>query len=245
MGGERTLIVNADDFGQSTGVNAGVIEAHERGIVTSASLMVHWPAAPEAAMYARSERTLSIGLHLDLGQWKFVEGEWKADYERVSLSNRTDVEREVRDQLELFTDLVGREPTHLDSHQHVHLSEPAESVARHLARELGVVLRDRSRRVRHCGEFYGQTGTGEPYPEGISTDRLVELIETLPEGITELACHPGRGVRPEFIYAPERERELAALCDPRARMAIEHQRVVVRTFADIGEDPAASREPRP
>ena len=48
MTAPRSLIVNADDFGQSRGVNRGVIEAHERGIVTSASLMVRWPAAESA-----------------------------------------------------------------------------------------------------------------------------------------------------------------------------------------------------
>ena len=42
----RAVIVNADDFGQSAGINRGIVEAHERGIVTSASLMVRWPAAP-------------------------------------------------------------------------------------------------------------------------------------------------------------------------------------------------------
>jgi len=50
---ERRLIVNADDFGQSPGINRGIMEAHERGIVTSVSLMVRWPAAVEAAAYAR------------------------------------------------------------------------------------------------------------------------------------------------------------------------------------------------
>ena len=233
MGGKRTLIVNADDFGQSAGVNAGVIEAHERGIVTSASLMVHGPAVAEAAEYARSEGVLSVGLHLDLGQWTFARGEWRTDYERVPVSDRQQVEGEMRDQLELFTDLVGREPTHLDSHQHVHLNEPAESVAGRAARKLGVVLRSRSRRVRHCGEFYGQTGKGEPYPEGISVERLVELIEALPAGITELACHPGRGIGPELVYGAERERELAALCDPRARMAIERRGVALCSFAGV------------
>lgn len=52
----RFLIVNADDFGQSPGVNRGIIEAHEHGIVTSASLMVRWPAATEAAAYGRQSR---------------------------------------------------------------------------------------------------------------------------------------------------------------------------------------------
>jgi predicted glycoside hydrolase/deacetylase ChbG (UPF0249 family) len=235
MSVDRILIVNADDFGQSPGVNAGVIEAHERGIVTSASMMVCWPAATEAADYARARPSLSIGLHLDLGQWTFAEGEWTADYERVPLSNPDEVEREVRRQLGLFRELVRRDPTHLDSHQHVHRDEPAESVMARLASELGVVLRDRSSRVRYCGEFYGQTGTGEPFPEGISLEHLVELIETLPAGITELACHPGSGLGADAVYGRERERELAALCDPRARAAIEREGIVLRSFAGIGK----------
>jgi predicted glycoside hydrolase/deacetylase ChbG (UPF0249 family) len=235
MSVERILIVNADDFGQSPGVNAGVIEAHERGIVTSASMMVCWPAAREAAEYGRAEPVLSVGLHLDLGQWTFAEGEWTADYERVPLSNPDEVEREVRRQLGLFRELVGRDPTHLDSHQHVHRNEPAESVTARLASELGVVLRDRSSRVRHCGEFYGQTGTGEPFPEGVSLEHLVELIATLPPGNTELACHPGRGLGADSVYGRERERELAALCDPRARAAIERKGIVLRSFAGIGK----------
>jgi predicted glycoside hydrolase/deacetylase ChbG (UPF0249 family) len=235
MSVDRILIVNADDFGQSPGANAGVIEAHERGIVTSASMMVCWPAATEAADYARARPSLSIGLHLDLGQWTFAEGEWTADYERVPLSNPDEVEREVRRQLGLFRELVRRDPTHLDSHQHVHRNEPAESVMARLASELGVVLRDRSSRVRYCGEFYGQTGTGEPFPEGISLEHLVELIETLPAGITELACHPGSGLGADAVYGRERERELAALCDPRARAAIEREGIVLRSFAGIGK----------
>ena len=49
----RALIVNADDLGRSSGINRGIGIAHERGIVTSASLMVRLPAAREAAAYAR------------------------------------------------------------------------------------------------------------------------------------------------------------------------------------------------
>src|SRR3712207_8784245 len=54
------------DFGLTDGVNRGIIEAHERGIVTSASLMVRYPAAKDAADYARSNPALSVGLHVDL-----------------------------------------------------------------------------------------------------------------------------------------------------------------------------------
>ena len=74
----RALIVNADDFGQSPGVNRGVIRAHERGIVTSVSLMVRWPASTEAAAYGRAHPALSVGLHVDLGEWVCRKGSWQA-----------------------------------------------------------------------------------------------------------------------------------------------------------------------
>ena len=64
----RTLIVNADDFGRSAEINAGIVQAHRDGIVTSASLMVRWPAAVGAAAYARERPDLALGLHFDLGE---------------------------------------------------------------------------------------------------------------------------------------------------------------------------------
>src|SRR5579862_3297846 len=111
----KDLIVNADDFGMTKGVNRGIIQAHEKGIVTSASLMVLKPAAAEAAEYARSHPEFSIGLHLDLCEWSFVHGDWRRLYEVVSLSNPSAVEAEVQRQLGLFRELMGCDPTHLDS----------------------------------------------------------------------------------------------------------------------------------
>src|SRR5215831_3654590 len=83
MRGVRQLIVNADDFGQSPGVNRGIIQAHERGIVTSASLMVRWRAAAEAAAYARAHPRLGLGLHVDLGEWEYRDGDWTMLYQLV------------------------------------------------------------------------------------------------------------------------------------------------------------------
>ena len=126
----RALIVNADDFGLTAGINHGIAQAHEEGIVTSASLMTEQPAAEAAAAYARAHPDLSVGLHVDLGEWKFEADEWRQLYERSQDG-----------QLERFRELVGRDPTHLDSHQHVHLREPARSALIELAAELGVALR--------------------------------------------------------------------------------------------------------
>ena len=91
----RSLIVNADDFGQSPGIVAGVRRAHEEGVVTSASLMVRWPAAAAAADYARSRPGLSVGLHFDLGEWRYDDGEWPARYEVASRDDATAVREEL------------------------------------------------------------------------------------------------------------------------------------------------------
>src|SRR5215469_18809273 len=128
MSQTRRLIVNADDFGQSAGVNRGIIEAFERGIVTSTSIMVRWPAAADAAQYARSHTQLSVGLHFEIGEWVFRQGEWIPLYEVVAKTDGVAVSEELSRQLSVFCDLVGRPPSHLDSHQHVHRSDPARSI---------------------------------------------------------------------------------------------------------------------
>src|SRR5579884_3453160 len=96
---KKHLIVNADDFGLTSGVNRGIIEAHEHGIVTSASLMVRGAAAKEAADYALGRAELSVGLHLDLAEWRYANGQWFAAYEVVDASDADAVERECERQL--------------------------------------------------------------------------------------------------------------------------------------------------
>src|SRR3954454_12076531 len=91
----RSLIVNADDFGQSPGINRGVIAAHERGIVTSASLMVRWPSAGEAAAYARDHPELSVGLHVDFGEWAYRNETWVPVYQVVETDDGAAVADEV------------------------------------------------------------------------------------------------------------------------------------------------------
>jgi chitin disaccharide deacetylase len=186
----RRLIVNADDLGFTPGVNRGIVEAHERGIVTSASLMVDRPAAAEGAEIARRLPSLAVGLHAALDG---VEAER--------------CEQELARQLARFGELVGARPTHLDSHHHVH-REPgfAETFAAFAERE---GLRARDHAVRHEPRFYGEAAIG--------VDRLLEILETLPSGDSELGCHPGYADGLTSRYTVEREQELRTLTDARVR----------------------------
>jgi chitin disaccharide deacetylase len=230
-GTDRFLIVNADDLGLSEAVNEGIFTAHERGVVTSASLMVRQAAAPAAARRAAAHPELAIGLHVDLGEWVYESGEWTQTYLHCDSDDRDAVENECRAQIERFRALLGRDPTHLDSHQHVHESEPAKGVAEALAAELGAPLRNRA--IRYEGGFYGQSGKGDPFPQGIAPEALLELIRALPPGWTEIGCHPAAGPVPTSSYDAERQVELATLCDPRVREALNVTNVKLCNFAQV------------
>jgi chitin disaccharide deacetylase len=226
----RQLIVNADDFGQSFGNNRGIIRAYQHGVVTSASLMVRWPAAAEAAAFAQAHPGLSLGLHIDLGEWVYRDGSWEQLYEVVPTDDCIAVADEVARQLDLFQLLVGRDPTHLDSHQHVHRSEPVESIMRALAQQLAIPLRHYTPAIRYCGDFYGQTGKGLALPGAISVDRLIAILQALPSGCTELGCHPGEGDDISSMYCSERLEEQQTLCDPQVRTALGAAAIELRSF---------------
>ena len=229
---ERRLIVNADDFGRSDGVNAGIIHAHESGIVTSASLMVRWPAARDASSYSKANDKISVGLHLDLGEWQFNNGQWVPLYLVVELDDAAAVKVEVMRQLRLFREMTGRDPTHLDSHQHVHEREPVRSVAIDLSRSLGLPLRHHASGVRYCGAFYGQTTDGEGLLESISPSALQALLSELPTSCSELACHPAREVDFETMYRQERTIEMRTLCDPQVRKCLDEEGIILSSFRD-------------
>jgi predicted glycoside hydrolase/deacetylase ChbG (UPF0249 family) len=230
----RRLIVNADDFGQSTGINEGIVEAFERGIVTSASLMVRWPAAQQAAGYARSHPDLDVGLHLDLGEWAYRLGGWVPIYEVVQKRDSAAVAAETERQLAAFRTLIGRDPSHIDSHQHVHRDEPVSSILGDAARRLGVPLRQQST-VRYCGDFYGQTAEGDPILDYITLKRLKGLLTELGPGTTELGCHPARQIDFDTMYTTERLQELEVLCDSGIREFLSEHGIRLCSFRMLSE----------
>ena len=232
MESTRFLIVNADDFGLSDGVNQGIIEAHERGIVTSASLMVLKPAASAAANYSRNQIRLDVGLHLDLGEWAYDGKGWTLVDRVVPLDEPAVVAQELQRQLSEFRRMLGRNPTHLDSHQHAHRHEPTRSAAVTLARELGVPLREFSTGIQYCGRFYGQTTHGLALPEAISVESLMAILRNLPAGLTEISCHPGRTIGDALSYCNERSTEVDVLSHPQVRSLLSSEGIELRSFRE-------------
>jgi predicted glycoside hydrolase/deacetylase ChbG (UPF0249 family) len=222
--------VNADDFGLSCGVNRGIVVAHERGIVTTTSLMVRARAANEAAEYARSHPSLGVGLHVDIAERKYEDDGWVLVYSHADEDDDAALLTEVRSQLDRFRQLVGRDPTHLDSHQHVHRKEPLRSIMVELSRELDVALRGFTEGVTTYSGFYGQTDRGEPAPECITRESLDCLLRALPDGLSELSCHPGWGSDSGSSYAEERALELQVLCDPEIAAVIHAQGIILTGF---------------
>jgi adenylyl-sulfate kinase len=238
---QRVLIVNADDFGLSHGVNLGVIRAHEEGVLTSAGLMVRGKGAVEAADYARSTPSLAVGLHFDLGEWEYSEGSWRERYKLVQGDDHAGALAETMAQLALFRGLVGRDPTHLDSHQHLHLGSPAAQALAEIGQELGVPVRHLSAGVRYVGEFYGQSDKGYPHAEAVAFSNLAQVVRALPPGVTEIGCHPAAAVDFESVYGSERLLELETLCDPRLRELIEQEGIELRSFAELEEFAPSAR----
>ena len=136
--GARYLIVNGDDFGLSAQVNAGILHAHQQGILTNTSLMVTAPAWEEAVELARSMPSLGVGLHVTLVQGRAVlsrqhlrtiidsEGNFGHDPTRSGLQYyfsrraREEVQAECRAQLERFLE-TGLPLSHIDGHLNIHM----------------------------------------------------------------------------------------------------------------------------
>jgi len=223
---KKYLIVNGDDFGAGSGVNRGILEAHRRGSLTSTSLIVNMPWSEEAALLSRAVPDLSVGLHLNI-----------ANERREPVAGPTDdgsCREELHRQLFRFQELMGRPPTHLDSHHNAHRDPGLLPLFLDLARQYGLPLREYSP-VRYFSKFYGRWG-GKTHLEQIGVESLVRMLETeIQEGVTEVSCHPGY-VSPDFPsgYSTERETELRTLCDPFIRQVLKEQSIQLVGFRDLG-----------
>ena len=240
----KRLIVNADDFGRTAGVNAGVLETHLRGIVTSATTMVLEPAAAEGIRDAASRAPgLSLGLHFALtgggppaSSPRDVPhlapgGVFRRNLEALPETlPASEIAVELSAQIAAFVKLAGHPPTHLDSHHHVALHPSVGPIFAAEARKRSLPVRaaneEARRALREAGVRTPDRFVDEFYAAGATLETLGRILEELPDGTTEVMCHPGRpdaALRAGSTYAEEREREIAVLCDPALRRLAERR----------------------
>jgi len=249
----KRLIVNADDFGRTPGINRGVVEAHERGIVTSATMMVNYPPAAEAAELARKNPSLGVGLHVALTggvpalppqqvpSLVDFQGRLPAKPGGLKEAHPDEVLAEARAQLRRFRELMGRDPTHLDSHHHSHRENSAVLDALcTLSWETGMPVRaaspavlDRLRRegIRTTDHF-----VEEFYDNAVTLETMMRILGELKPGTTEIMCHPAvvdAELRDTSGYAEPRTRELEVLTQREVRQAIQSAGIQLATFANL------------
>jgi predicted glycoside hydrolase/deacetylase ChbG (UPF0249 family) len=198
--------VNVDDLGMTDGVNRAVADAHRAGIVTSASLMVDGAAAAGVPALARHHPDVSIGLHV---QFTHEDGEL-----RIDAADAHACREELARQVAAFERLVGRPPTHLDSHHNVHRRRSLLPLFVEAAEQLDVPLREHSV-VTWFGSFYA-AWDGETHPEQVTFESLRSMLAGFGDGVTELCTHVAH-VEDDLVseYRVERALELSTILDPR------------------------------
>lgn len=277
----RKLIINADDFGLTDGVNQAILELSKRGIVSSASVMVNQVMHQGQKFTNSMVKSIGLGIHLNLTCGKPIlppedvdtlvdeQGEF-IDSTQFFLSlnkiNSIQVEKEWRAQIIGFVVKFGK-PDHLDSHHHIHLLPRYFPLFLQLANELKVPVRlpiswDLIPEVAELGDFSGVgnpitpemieqnyrliQGSGVRFPDYFVENFLPSVIHnrellkkafhTLPEGITELMCHPGYvDAQLERLsgYVSQREAERAALDDHAFKQILDNEHIEIINFQRV------------
>jgi chitin disaccharide deacetylase len=281
----KNLIVNADDLGWTEGVNRGIAEAHQNGIVTSASLLANGGAFRAAVELARTLPGLGVGVHLNLSDGAPVggresvpslvndKGEFEGGPESLLLKIATrglaqsEVESEWEAQIRRVRD-VGIAPTHLDGHKHVHMLPGLFEIALRLAKKHGIgairvshenpklrsalsaseeqrasvalkqgvqarglkLLASGAReKVERAGMTTADYFCGIAHTGVLTKEGVARLLRSLPEGTTELMCHPGytdENLRQTATRLQDaRQREIEILTDPEIRNVVASQAI--------------------
>jgi predicted glycoside hydrolase/deacetylase ChbG (UPF0249 family) len=261
----KNLIINADDLGLSRGVTRGIIDAHLKGVVTSTSALMNSPIISESLAVVNQESPdLGVGVHLVLTWGKpllppgdiptLVDGQgnfyrFHQLSSQISLFNLNEVRAEWQEQIESFI-ASGRQPDHLDSHHHSsYSSQGLFTVMAELAQEYNLPIRYPTKPEGNFPESDTLKQILEKYPihspqacitsfygQSVSIVNLIEILSTIPEGVSEIMCHPGYADR-ELIesssYTIEREMELQLLVSPEIKAAVEENGVILGRFSDL------------
>lgn len=246
------LIVNADDFGYSRGVNWGIVDAHRHGVVSSATMMVNMPAFAHAVELGKENPQLGIGVHLVLTCGQPVHptvptltdesGAFRRGQQHLMDARPEEIEQEWTAQIERFLQ-SGLELTHLDSHHHVHAHPAVLPIMLRLAKKYDVPIRNpwaltesgqKSDQQVSCTEGFSPRF----YGEALTVDTFIDIVEELQGCISaEVMTHPAyldEAVRKGSSYSLPRMRELEILLADEVKAYMRAREIQLVTFNDIG-----------
>lgn len=236
------VIVNADDFGFSEGVNYGIIKAHEQGIVTSATIMANMPGFEHAISLAKQHPTLRIGVHLNITCGKPVQNVQRTLTNKDGYFNRKNSHM-YRDE-EVFQEFcaqiekvlcAGIKIDHFDSHHHIHTEKQYKAVIDQLLKKYPYPIRggfayknDYPHQSILCMDFYDRN---------VQLKKLKDIIHTFePDHIYDLMCHPAYidDILVDYSsYIMKRVEELGILCSNEIKQEIKHSQIELTTYSCI------------
>ena len=206
----KQLIINADDCDLTAGETRGILLAHDRGMVTSTTLMMNLPLSERTVKELKKRKSLGLGVHLNvtfgkpLAKPSQISSLLKSggifrrpdDYQKKAPQVK-DVVREYETQIKLFENRFGRNPDHLDTHHHLH-DRPVffKALASVAGKRKLPIRRSKLFQELPSRETSGLKTTDYLFGN-LAAQFLWEagpfggVVENLPEGTSEIACHPG------------------------------------------------------
>ncbi|MDR1699925.1 MAG: chitin disaccharide deacetylase [Lachnoclostridium sp.] len=247
------LIFNADDFGYSKGVNYGIMEAYQNGVVRSATMMAGMIGFDHAVQLAKENPGLKIGVHLTLTTGKSVGGIYKTltDEDGYFLSQKeienranegkldlSEVEEEYEVQIKKIT-TAGICVDHFDGHHHTQNLSGVSDIFLKLAKRHRVSVRFPDKE-RLCGDYSGikttDSFTQSFYGEDVTVKKLMQCINGCKGESLEIMCHPAyldyelyRG----SSYNIRRFYELDVLTGNEIKRYIKENSYILCSFSDL------------
>ena len=250
---ERLLIVNADDFGLSKGQNYGILDACKHGLVTSTTALVNGAAIAPAARTSRRTPELAVGMHfvLTLGEplssmpgltREGKLGKWIWQMAEEGSLPMDEIAHELECQYRRFIDLFDAEPTHFDSHHHVHMIPQIFPLVAEFAKSKGIALRiDRTipypfeipEGIRSTAAF-----SSEFYGDAVTEALFLQVLDASmarQEQSLEVMCHPAFVDRTIMgsAYCYPRLDELDVLTSESLKYAIAERGYRLGTYRDV------------
>ena len=239
------LIMNADDFGYSRGVNYGIIDCYKNGIVRSATIMAGMPGFDHAVELAKENKGLGVGVHLTLTCYKPVLENHKTIVNEKGYFDRSlytkenimnidleEIYKEFEAQIEKVKN-AGIEITHLDSHHHVHTIKEIKPVMERILAKYDLPVRgglnyeiDYDKVVGFKGTFYNKEVNINGFKELLKGDMEVFDVMSHPAYLDNLVFELSS-------YNTKRMDELELLTSEEIKTLIKENNIDLANYRDI------------